>query len=60
MFDRIEKIYSPIDNQFVYYKCDLSNGRKMAIANNPDSPEYKQVQQWIANGGTVIDNGGGE
>ena len=44
MFTRVEKIYSPINNQFVYYKCDLSNGRKMAIANNPDSPEYKQVQ----------------
>ena len=60
MFIRVEKIYSPINNEFVYYKCDLSNGRKMAIANNPDSPEYKLVQKWIADGGTVIDNGGGE
>tara|TARA_R100001591_G_scaffold20461_1_gene28972 strand:+ start:327 stop:509 length:183 start_codon:yes stop_codon:yes gene_type:complete len=60
MFIRVEKIYSPINNEFVYYKCDLSNGRKMAIANNPDSPEYEQVQEWIADGGTVIDNGGEE
>jgi len=56
MFIRVEKIYSPINNEFVYYKCDLSNGRKMAIANNPDSPEYEQVQEWIADGNTVIDN----
>ena len=56
MFIRVEKIYSPINNEFVYYKCDLSNGRKMAITNNPDSPEYEQVQEWIADGNTVIDN----
>ena len=56
MFIRVEKIYSPINNEFVYYQCNLSNGRKMAIVNNPDSPEYGQVQQWIADGGTVIDN----
>jgi len=60
MFIRVEKIYSPINNEFVYYKCDLSDGRKMAIANNPDSSEYEQVQEWIADGGTVIDNGGEE
>ena len=58
MFDRIEKIYSPIDNQFVYYKCDLSDGRKMAIANNPDSPEYEQVQEWAKiEGNNIIDPG---
>tara|TARA_R100000664_G_C2669598_1_gene82222 strand:+ start:402 stop:581 length:180 start_codon:yes stop_codon:yes gene_type:complete len=56
MFIRVEKIYSPINNEFVYYKCDLSDGRKMAIANNPDSSEYEQVQEWIADGNTVIDN----
>tara|TARA_A100001515_G_scaffold81414_1_gene64561 strand:- start:211 stop:390 length:180 start_codon:yes stop_codon:yes gene_type:complete len=58
MFIRVEKIYSPINNEFVYYKCDLSNGRKMAIANNPDSPEYEQVQEWAAiEGNNIIDPG---
>ena len=58
MFIRVEKIYSPINNEFVYYKCDLSNGRKMDIANNPDSPEYEQVQEWAAiEGNNIIDPG---
>ena len=58
MFTRVEKIYSPINNQFVYYKCDLSDGRKMAIANNPDSPEYEQVQEWAKiEGNNIIDPG---
>ena len=58
MFIRVEKIYSPINNEFVYYKCDLSNGRKMAIANNPDSPEYEQVQEWAKiEGNNIIDPG---
>ena len=58
MFTRVEKIYSPINNEFVYYKCDLSNGRKMAIANNPDSPEYEQVQEWAKiEGNNIIDPG---
>ena len=25
-----------------------------------DNKDYQEIQQWIADGGTVIDNGGGE
>jgi hypothetical protein len=31
------------------------------IPNNaPENTDYQAIQEWIADGGTVIDNGGGE
>ena len=56
MFTSIKKVYSPIDNSFVYYECVLTDGRKMSVTPDTTSPEYEHIQEWIAAGNTVIDN----
>jgi len=58
MFTSIKKVYSPIDNQFVYYECVLTDGRKMAVTPDTTSPEYKSIQEWAAiEGNNIIDPG---
>ena len=50
MFTRVEKIYSPINN----------SNKEYSIPNDDGNRHYQEIQEWIADGGTVIDNGGGE
>ena len=39
----------------------VTNDNEYWIPNNaPDNTDYQAIQEWIADGGTVIDNGGGE
>ena len=41
--------YTMVKNNITYYvPLDTAN------------TDYQEIQQWIADGGTVIDNGGGE
>ena len=36
------------------------DGQEMIVPNDPANRHYQAIQTWIADGGTVIDNGGGE
>ena len=58
MFNSVEKIY--LNNEFIYYHCILQNGKQMAVPLDEANTDYQAIQEWIADGGTVIDNGGGE
>jgi hypothetical protein len=49
------------------YDDTLHNGYRIEINNitlfvplDPANSDYQAIQEWIADGGTVIDNGGGE
>lgn len=33
---------------------------KCTVPNSTANTDYHEIQEWIADGGTVIDNGGGE
>jgi|TARA_R100001591_G_scaffold117621_1_gene137530 exoribonuclease R len=33
---------------------------KCTVPNSTSNTDYQEIQKWIAGGGTVIDNGGGE
>ena len=55
----VEKHYN-MKNEFADYKTTLSNGKIWFIPLDTDNTDYQTIQQWIADGGTVIDNGGGE
>ena len=54
MFNSIEKIY--LNNEFMYYLCILKDGKKMSVPLDPENSDYQAIQEWIADGGTVIDN----
>jgi hypothetical protein len=58
MIDTVEKQY--IKNEFVSYRMILSNGKEFSVPLDEANTDYQAIQEWIADGGTVIDNGGGE
>jgi hypothetical protein len=60
MFNIVKKIYIPNSNTVAYYECVLNNGTKMSVPLNEGNTDYQAIQEWIADGGVVIDNGGGE
>jgi hypothetical protein len=62
MISTVEKIYkTALDGEvFTNLKVTYSNGEVWVINETPENRIYNDVQQWIADGGTVIDNGGGE
>ena len=58
MIDTVEKQY--IKNEFVSYRMILSNGKEFSVPLDTANLDYQAIQEWIAEGNTVIDNGGGE
>ena len=56
----VEKKYHGIDNSFVCYSVTLNNDIIVDVPHNEANSDYQAIQEWIADGGTVIDNGGGE
>ena len=55
MISTVEKIY--LNNQLVSYKMTLDNGQSWSVPLDPANTDYQAIQEWIANGGQVIDNG---
>jgi len=51
----VEKCYS-IDG-FSSYKMTLSDGKEWSVPLDEANTDYQAIQEWIANGGEVIDNG---
>ncbi len=58
MINTVEKIYE--DAELVSYKMTLSNGKVWHVPLDEANTDYQAILTWIADGGTVIDNGGGE
>jgi len=58
MINSVEKKY--VDGIFDNYKMTLSNGKEWSVPLDPANTDYQAIQEWIAEGNTVIDNGGNE
>jgi len=58
MINKVEKNY--IDGVFKNYKVTKIDGRIWFVPLDEANTDYQAIQEWIADGGTVIDNGGGE
>ena len=58
MINTIEKNY--VDGKFENYRVTFSNGKISNVPLDEANTDYQEIQEWIADGGTVIDNGGGE
>ena len=58
MINTVEKIYRE-DNKFCF-KIVTTNNDIQWVPNNSANTDSQAIQEWIADGGTVIDNGGGE
>ena len=60
MIDTITKNYN-INNEFVSYQVTYVNSNKVkSVPLDEANSDYQAIQEWIAEGGVVIDNGGGE
>ncbi len=58
--DKITKNYNEL-GEFCSYQVELENSnRQISVPLAEDNTDYQTIQKWIADGGTVIDNGGGE
>ena len=57
MINSVEKIYT--ENSKFCFKV-ITNSETWFVPNNEANKDYQAIQEWIADGGTVIDNGGGE
>jgi hypothetical protein len=55
MIIKVEKIYN--FNSFSY-SITLSNGKEWSVPLDEANTDYQAIMEWIAEGNTVIDNGG--
>ena len=56
MISTVEKIYNVITSQFSNYKVIYENEDFKFVPLDEANTDYQEIQQWIADGGTVIDN----
>lgn len=59
MINTVEKIYFK-NNWSNEYKVTFVDGTLSTVPHDENNRHYQAIQEWIADGGTVIDNGGGE
>ena len=57
MIQSVEKIYN--QGTFFAYLM-IKDNNEFGVPLDPANTDYQAIQEWIADGGTVIDNGGGE
>jgi len=60
MINTVEKKYSLIKPSYFNFKVTNQDGTILWVPNDEANKDYQAIQEWIADGGTVIDNGGGE
>ena len=55
MIQTVEKIY--FYDGFSSYKVIFTDGKVYSVPLDPANSDYQAIQEWIKEGGTVIDNG---
>ena len=59
MINTITKNY--LEGEFVSYQVTYVNSNiQKSVQLDEANTDYQAIQEWIAEGGVVIDNGGGE
>ena len=56
MINTVEKYY--FNGNCKSYKMTLDDGKVWSVPLDPANTDYQAIQKWIAEGNTVIDNGG--
>ena len=61
MINTVTKNYDSITNEFCSYQVTYVNSNRVkSVPLDEANKDYQAIQEWIAEGGVVIDNGGGE
>jgi hypothetical protein len=54
MIDTVEKLY--VEENWTSYKMTLDNDQIIFVPLDEANTDYQAIQEWIAEGNTVIDN----
>ena len=63
MIQSVEKVYQTTDdgtqtNIFLeQYKVIYENNYTVFVPHNEENRHYQEILEWVANGGTIVDNG---
>jgi hypothetical protein len=57
IINTVTKFYD-LDNNFSAYKVTDENNQIYTVPLDEANTDYQAIQEWIAEGNTVIDNGG--
>ena len=56
MIDTVEKKYDGINNTHNGYLITLTDSKVWQVSLDEANSDYQAIQEWIAEGNTVIDN----
>ena len=56
MIQSVEKSYG-VYNEFNSYKVIFVNGEISFVPLDEANRHYQEILEWVANGGTIVDNG---
>jgi len=60
MIQSVEKIYNTDDDGNSYsntYKVIMADSEVHFVPHDTDNRHYQEILEWVANGGTIVDNG---
>jgi hypothetical protein len=61
MINTVTKNYDSITNEFCSYQVTYVNSNRVkSVPLDEANTDYQAIQEWIAEGGVVIDNGGND
>ena len=55
MIQTVEKLYDYQGN-FISYRITTTSNEQISVPLDTANTDYQEIQQWITDGGTVIDN----
>ena len=55
MIQTVEKLYDYQGN-FISYRITTTSNEQISVPLNSENTDYQAIQEWIADGNTVIDN----
>jgi len=56
MISTVEKIYQ---GESFSYKIIYTDGTEWSVPHNEGNRHYQEILEWVAEGNTITDNGGG-
>jgi hypothetical protein len=60
MIQSVEKLYNELTNEFNVYKVVQTDGKILNVPHDTANRHYQEILEWVAEGNTITDNGGGE
>jgi len=58
MIQSVKKIY--FNSEFLNYEVTFEDGTVSSVPHNEANRHYQEILEWVAEGNTITDNGGGE